>query len=82
MIKYEGEQYVTATEVVKRFKISRGTCYNNVLRHMQGYYLPGRKNALYKLSDVEQLSQVRIVEKKCRNAKTVRPNVMIARQAI
>src|SRR6266568_4191264 len=30
---------------------------------MQKCYLPGRKHALYRLSEVEQVSQVRIVEK-------------------
>ncbi len=64
MIEYEGEQYVTVTEVARRFSISRGTCYSNILQHLQAYRLPGRKNALYKVSDVEQFSQVRVVEKK------------------
>ena len=63
MIDYEGEQYVTASEVARRFNIARGTCYNNILCHMQECYLPGRKNALYRLSDVEQHAQVRVVEK-------------------
>ena len=82
MIEYEGEQYVTVTEVARRFSISRGTCYSNILQHLQECYLPGRKNALYKLSDVEQFSQVRVVEKKCRNAKLVRPDALQARRAM
>jgi len=61
VIEYEGEHYATATEVARRFHISRGTCYSNILQHLQACYLPGRKNALYRLSDVEQFSQVRIV---------------------
>ena len=61
MIEYNGDKYVTATEVARRFSISRATCYSNILRHMQACYLPGRKNALYRQSDVEQFSEVRIV---------------------
>ena len=64
MIEYDGETYLTAGEVAERFKISRGTCFSNVLKHMQGCYLPGRKHTLYRLSEVEQVSRVRIVEKK------------------
>ncbi len=72
MIEYNGEAYVTATEVARRFKISRGTCYNNILQHMQECYLPGRKNALYRLSEVEQFSLVRVVEKKPQSLAVVR----------
>jgi hypothetical protein len=63
LIEYDEEKYVTASEVAKRFKISRGTCSSNILPTLKECYLPGRKNALYKLSDVEQVSQVRVVEK-------------------
>ena len=61
MIEYEGETYLTGSEVAQRFKISRGTCYNNLLRHVAAWYLPGRKNAMYRQSDVERFSQVRVV---------------------
>ena len=61
MIEYRGENYLTATEVARRFKVSRGACYSNMLRHMNECYLPGRKYALYRLSEVEQFSEVRIV---------------------
>ena len=61
LIEYEGETYLTVTEVAQRFKISRGTCYNNLLHYVKGCYLPGRKNALYPLSEVERLSEVRVV---------------------
>lgn len=61
MIEYGGEQYLTATEVARRFRISRGTCYSNILQHVKACYLPGRKNALYRQSEVEQFSEVRIV---------------------
>jgi hypothetical protein len=64
LIEYDRENYVTATEVARRFSISRGACSSNILQHMREYYLPGRKNAMYKLSEVEQFSQVRVVEKK------------------
>jgi hypothetical protein len=63
MIDYEDQQYLTASEVAQRFKISRGTCMSNILPHLHACYLPGRKNALYRLSDVEQQAQVRVVEK-------------------
>ena len=61
LIEYNGENYVTVTEVARRFNISRGTCYSNILQHMQACYLPGRKNAMYRQSEVEQFSEVRIV---------------------
>ena len=61
MIEYRGEAYLTATEVAERFNISRGTCYSNILRYMKACYLPGRKNALYRQSEVEQFSEVRVV---------------------
>lgn len=61
MIEYEGDKYVTATEVARRFQISRGTCYSNILQHMQACYLPGRKNALYRQSEVERFAEVRVV---------------------
>lgn len=61
MIEYGGERYVTATEVARRFNISRGTCYNNVLRYVEACYLPGRKNALYRQSEVERFSEIRVV---------------------
>jgi hypothetical protein len=61
LIEYGGDTYLTVTEVAKRFKISRGTCYSNILKFMKECYLPGRKNALYQLSEVERFSEVRIV---------------------
>jgi hypothetical protein len=63
MIEYDGETYVTATEIARQFRISRGTCSTNVLPQMQACHLPGRKRALYRLSDVEHFSQVRTVAK-------------------
>jgi len=61
LIEYRGETYLTISEVARHFKISRGTCYSNILQHMQECYLPGRKKALYRQSEVEQFSVVRIV---------------------
>ncbi|HYU72946.1 MAG TPA: hypothetical protein VEL31_09720 [Ktedonobacteraceae bacterium] len=72
MIDYEGKQYLTATEIARRLSISRGTCYNNILPRLQAYHLPGRKNALYRLSDVEQFSHVRVVAR-----NTVAPLTMV-----
>ena len=63
MVEYDGETYLNATEVARRFKISRGTCYNNILKHVEECFLPGRKNALYRRSEVEQFSEVRVVER-------------------
>ena len=61
MIEYRGEQYLTVSEVAERFNISRRTCHTNVLQHVQACYLPGRKKAMYRQSDVECFSEVRIV---------------------
>src|SRR5579883_3559248 len=63
MIEYKGEQYLSASEIAQRFNISWGTCSTNLLPQMQACHLPGRKRALYRLSDVEQFSQVRLVVK-------------------
>jgi len=64
MIEYDGEVYMTVSEVAKRLKISRATCCSNVLPVLEACYLPGRKKALYRLSDIEQLSQVSVVERR------------------
>ena len=61
MIEYSGETYLTVTEVARRFHISRTTCQNNILKYVQACYLPGRKNALYRQSEVEQFSEIRVV---------------------
>ena len=61
MIEYDGEKYLTVSEIAERFNISRGTCYNNLLRYVQECYLPGRKNALYRQSEVERFSEIRVV---------------------
>ena len=61
LIEYGDETYLTVTEVAKCFRISRGTCYSNVLKHMKECYLPGRRNALYRQSEVEQFSEVLVV---------------------
>ena len=61
MIEYEGETYLTAGDVAKRFQLSRRTCYQNLLSQVQACYLPGRKHAFYRQSDVEQFAEVRIV---------------------
>lgn len=65
VLDYDGESYLTATEVAQRFMISRSTCYANVLCHVAKCYLPGRKNALYKQSEVEQFARVRIQAISC-----------------
>src|SRR5262249_44686207 len=72
LIEFDGEKYVTVSEVVQRLQISYGTCKNNVLPLLAEYYLPGRRRAVYKLSDVEQLSQVRIVERQVQSLTLAR----------
>lgn len=61
MIEYEGETYLTVSDVARRLKISRGICYSNILKHVQECYLPGRKKAMYRQSEVESFSEVRVV---------------------
>jgi len=63
LIEFDSKKYVTVSEVARRLQISHGTCKSNVLPTLTACYLPGRKHALYKLSEVEQLSQVRVVER-------------------
>ena len=59
MIEYDGETYVTVSDVARQFHISRGTVHNNLLHQLQKCYLPGRKHALYKQSEVEQFAGIR-----------------------
>ena len=75
LITYNKEQYVTVSEVAKRLQISRGTCMSNVLPALTACYLPGRKRPLYKLIEVEQLSQVRTVEKQVHSLALVQEAV-------
>jgi hypothetical protein len=63
VIEYNGEAYVTATEVAKRFRISWETCRNNMLPHLEACFLPGRRRTFYRLSDIEQFSEVRVEKK-------------------
>ncbi len=63
MITFNEEQYVSISEVAKQLQIAHGTCKSNVLPLLTSYHLPGRKRPVYKLSEVEALSQVRTVEK-------------------
>lgn len=63
MITFNEEKYVSASEVAKSLKIAQGTCKANVLPLLTEYRLPGRKWAVYKQTEVAQLSQVLVVEK-------------------
>lgn len=63
LIEFNGEQYVTVSEVARRLKISHVTCSANVVPSLTACYLPGRRRTAYKLSEVEQLFQVRTIEK-------------------
>ena len=76
MIEYDGEKYVTMSEVAKHLKLSYSTCYSNVLPLLTQCYLPGRRRVVYRLSDVEQLSQVRVVEKQ------VQPLTLVKQESI
>ncbi len=61
MIEYQGETYLNVNELAARFHVSRATCYNNLLPHVPKCYLPGRKHALYRQSDVDRFAEVRVV---------------------
>ncbi len=74
MIEYGAEEYVSASEVAKRLKIAQSTCKSNVLPTLTACYLPGRKRAVYRLSEVEELSQVRVVEREA-------PPLMLVKKA-
>ena len=63
MIEFNGDQYVRASEIARRLKISHVTCCDNVLPELTQCHLPGRKSTFYRLTEVEELSQVRVVEK-------------------
>ena len=82
MIDYAGEQYLTASEVAQRFNISWRTCYNNVLQQMQKCYLPGRRHALYRLFEVEQFAQVRVVTADACKASPASPTTDDAGDAV
>lgn len=79
MIEYKSERYVSASEVARNLKVSRSTCKGNILPMLTECYLPGRKNALYKQSEVEQLSQVRVVEKQAQPLTLVKQDREVVR---
>jgi hypothetical protein len=79
LIEYDNENYVTVTEVAKRLRISYGTCTNNVLPMLTACYLPGRKRPVYKQTEVEELSQVRVVEKPSQPLTLVKPDHEVVR---
>ncbi len=72
MIEYSSEIYVTATEVARCFRISYGTCKSNILPLLAECYLPGRRRPVYRQSEVEELSQVRVVEKQAQPLTLIR----------
>jgi hypothetical protein len=63
LIQFDGEQYLTVADVARHLHISRGTCYNNLLPQMQKCYLPGRKHAFYRQTEVAQLAGIRLESK-------------------
>jgi hypothetical protein len=72
LIEYNEEKYVSASEVAKRLQISHGTCKSNVLPTLTKCHLPGRRYAVYRLAEVEELSQVRTVEKQAQPLTIIR----------
>ncbi len=72
LIEYDEEKYATATEVAQRFRISYSTCKSNVLPVLTEYYLPGKRRPVYRLIDVEELAQVRVVEKQVQPLTLIR----------
>ncbi len=72
MITFNEEKYVSASEVAKRLQIAQGTCKSNVLPTLTECHLPGRKRAVYRLAEVEALSQVRVVEKQAQLLTLIR----------
>ena len=80
LVEFNGEKYVTVSEVAKRLNISYGTCHNNVLPTLTACYLPGRRRAVYRLSDVEAFSQVRIVEKQVQPLMLMKQEVIEVRR--
>ncbi|TMC13812.1 MAG: hypothetical protein E6J34_24400 [Chloroflexi bacterium] len=82
MITYDRVDYITATEVAEMLQISRGTCKSNVLPLLTEYYLPGRKRAVYRLMDLADVLEVRIVERKVQPLAIVPQEDVEAREAV
>jgi hypothetical protein len=80
LIEFDGEKYMTATEVARRLEISYCMCSANVVPTLTTCYLPGRRRPVYKQSDVEQFSQVRIVEKQVQPLTLVKQEVIEVRR--
>ena len=72
MITFNEEQYISISEVAKQLQIAHGTCKSNVLPLLTECHLPGRKRPVYKQSEVEELSQVRVVEKQSQPLTLIR----------
>jgi len=79
LIEYSGEKYITLAEIARRLGVSPRTCTNNVLPNLTACYLPGRKRPVYKQSEVEELSQVRTVEKQVQPLVLVRQDHEVVR---
>jgi hypothetical protein len=76
LITFNEEQYITISEVAKQLQIAHGTCKSNVLPLLTEYHLPGRKRPVYKQSEVEELSQVRAIERQ------VQPLTLVTQEPI
>ena len=79
LIKFNEEKYVTASEVAQRLQVSYGTCKNNVLPLLTECYLPGKRRAVYRLTEVEKLSRVRTVEKQVQPLAIVKQDHEVVR---
>ena len=71
MITREKETYLTATEAAKHLGIARGTFYRQYKDDLQEYIVGKLKRIHYRLSQVEQLSSVKPVEKICSTLESV-----------
>jgi len=79
LIEYDGEKYITATEVARRLEIPYGMCSRNVLPTLTECRMLGKRRSVYKLSEVEQLSMVRVVEKHSQPLTLVKQDHKVAR---
>jgi len=79
LIEFDGEKYIIATEVARRLEISYGMCHRNVLPTLTEYHMLGKRRSVYKLSEVEQLSHVCVVEKQVQPLTLVKQDHEVVR---
>ena len=81
MIIYDGVDYVTAAKVAEMLQISYSACKRNVLPSLDEYYLPGRKRAVYRLVDLADVLEVRVVERQVQPLTLVKQEDVEIRKA-